>query len=72
MSVYNCEKCGLPYSDGATGTVLPQCNCRWQQAARGVVVGGYLGWDHYCEAERAYVTTWGPCNWCGKENTNES
>ena len=27
--IYNCAKCGLSKSDGAMGSVLPQCKCDW-------------------------------------------
>lgn len=27
--IYNCKKCGLSKSDGAMGSVLPQCKCDW-------------------------------------------
>jgi hypothetical protein len=31
--IYNCAKCGLSKSDGAMGSVLPQCKCDWNLTA---------------------------------------
>jgi hypothetical protein len=31
--IYNCAKCGLSKSDGAMGSVLPQCKCDWNLLA---------------------------------------
>jgi hypothetical protein len=31
--IYQCSKCGLSKSDGAMGSVLPQCKCDWAPPA---------------------------------------
>ena len=37
--IYQCQKCGLSKSDGAIGSVLPQCKCDWAAPQRREWVG---------------------------------